>query len=160
MVPMSEHVVIVDLDGTLCDTEHRHHLIHWDNEVMNWDAYSLACVNDPPIHATIRLVQHLAHTHRIVILSGRQDVALDATAQWLEAHEVPYDELHLRSQGDHRRNPQFKRDFVRRRLRNGERVAFAIDDHPGVAEALSEIGVPTILVAPNGRGVITPENTK
>lgn len=157
---MSQHIVIVDLDGTLCDTEHRHHLIHWDNEVMDWNAYSLACVDDLPVMAPIRLVQHLVHTHRIVILSGRQDIALDQTVAWLETHEVPYDELHLRREGDRRRNPQYKRDFVRRRIRNGDRVAFAIDDHAGVAEALQEIGVPTILVAPNGRGVITPENTK
>lgn len=117
----------------------------------DWDAYSLACYADKPIHGVIRLVRELADAgNRICIASGRAEVAAERTIKWLSMNHVRYDEICLRRSGDHRKNDEVKVSIVEALRARGERVWLAIDDNPNVGAALLHIGVPTVLVASDG----------
>ena len=143
--------VVVDLDGTVRDTRHRHHMI--DRAApggVNWDAYSEACAGDTPVPGAVRLVRMLAEQHLIIVVSGAQDVGWDQTVAWLRRHDVPYHALMMRTPDEKGiPNPVLKARWVKERLADVP-VVLAVDDHPGVAEAFAELGIPTLLVASDG----------
>ncbi len=132
--------VLVDLDGTLCDTRHRDHLL------PDLYRHSLACVDDSPILANIQMINELAMRHFIVLCSGRWDHALSATEIWLRRHDVEFDVILLRAQGDETSNASYKLSRVKEMEAQGYTFVLAIDDYHKVATALTEYGIPTVLV--------------
>ena len=143
--------VCVDLDSTLCDTSHRHHLVlaGEERDDTDWVAYSLACEADAPIPGTCRLVRLLARDHRIVLLSSRDEQARSLTETWLAEQGVPFDELILGGvDGAPRGLAEFKAHHVAALIERGEQVALVIDDLPILPEALAPLGVPVLTVRP------------
>jgi len=140
--------VCVDLDSTLCDTSHRHHMVLDGEERVNtdWVAYSLACADDARIEGTCRLVRMLAKHYRIVLLSSRDAQARALTEAWLAEHAIPYDELIL---GDGTVGlEQFKAEHVARLIERGETVELVIDDLRTLPETLDPLGIPVLTVRP------------
>lgn len=141
--------ICVDLDSTLCDTSHRHHLVDDERENTDWVAYSLACAADAPIEGACRLVRLLARNHRIVLLSSRDEQARGLTETWLAAQDVPYDELILGgTDGAPAGLAEFKVHHVAALLERGEQVALVVDDLPGLPDAMEPLGVPVLTVRP------------
>jgi ribonuclease J len=143
--------VCVDLDSTLCDTSHRHHLVLPGDERENtdWVAYSLACAEDAPIDGTCRLVRLLAADYRIVLVSARDEQARSLTETWLASQSIPFDELILGgTNGAPAGLADFKVHHVGALLERGERVTLVIDDMPGLPEAMKPLGVPVLTVRP------------
>ena len=148
---VQRRTVCVDLDSTLCDTSHRHHLVLAGDERVNtdWVAYSMACSLDAPIEGTCRLVRLLAAHYRIVLVSSRDERARSLTEAWLTAQSVPFDELILGgSNGAPAGLAEFKVHHVAALLERGEQVALVIDDMPGLPAALEPLGVPVLTVRP------------
>lgn len=143
--------LLLDLDGTLCDTRHRAHMVKGTSK-PDWDAYSLACYADRPVPGVMDLVCRMwAHGAKVIILSGRGQVAYARTTKWLDDHaHFEWERLYLRSPGDEDTNPVYKTKVVRSLRADGYEDLLAIDDYPKVAEALAAIGVPTVLVARDG----------
>jgi ribonuclease J len=140
--------VCVDLDSTLCDTSHRHHMVLDGEERVNtdWVAYSLACADDTRIEGTCRLVRILAEHHRIVLLTSRDQQARSLTEKWLAEHDVPYDELIM---GDGTVGlEEFKAHHVAALIERGENVELVIDDLPTLPAALEPLGIPVLTVRP------------
>lgn len=151
--------VCVDLDSTLCDTSHRHHLVLPGEERDNsdWVAYSLACADDAPIAGTCRLVRLLAADYRIVLVSSRDEQARTLTEAWLEAQGIPFDELILGgTNGAPAGLAEFKVHHVGLLLARGERVTLVIDDMPGLPDAMKPLGVPVLTVRPPYGETTTP----
>lgn len=147
--PAKLGTICVDLDSTLCDTSHRHHLVAEPREETDWVAYSLACPDDAPIEGACRLVQLLAPHYRIVVVSSRDDQARGLTEAWLAAHEIPYDELILGGgNGAPAGLEDFKAHHVGEIVRRGDKVALMVDDLPSLPEALQSLGVPVLTVRP------------
>ncbi|MGH3001116.1 MAG: MBL fold metallo-hydrolase [Gaiellaceae bacterium] len=149
--PAKRGIVCVDLDSTLCDTSHRHHLVLPGDERVNtdWLAYSLACEQDAPIPGTCRLVRLLAAHYRIVIVSSRDEQARSLTETWLGEQDVPFDELILGGvDGAPAGLAEFKVHHVGALLARGENVALVIDDMPGLPAAMAPLGVPVLTVRP------------
>jgi len=95
-------VVIFDLDGTLADIEPRRTLATKDTGKMDWDIFfdpaniSLDLPNQPVIEMAKTLD---AQGFTIVIFSGRSKATKDATAAWLENHNVPFNIMKMRPTG-------------------------------------------------------------
>jgi len=91
--------VIFDLDGTIADIEERRQLSTKENGKMDWDVFfdpkniDLDLPNTPVI-VMARLLKESGH--RIVIFSGRSKATKDATKQWLNNFNVPFDILKMR----------------------------------------------------------------
>ncbi|MHB8296836.1 MAG: MBL fold metallo-hydrolase [Acidimicrobiales bacterium] len=145
--------VCVDLDSTLADTSHRHHLVldGDERERTDWVAYSMACSEDTPIEGACRLVSLLSERHRIVVVSSRDEQARELTEAWLERHDIPFDEVILGgAEGVPEALDDFKIHHVRSLIGRGENVVLVIDDLPTLRDAAEQAGleVPVLTVRP------------
>ena len=120
--------VICDLDGTLADTSHR-------------DPYDASkCYDDKVrLHVADILDSFLARGVHIIFFSGRSDKFIDATERWLrdKVHMIPQPKntsyavgyrLHMRKDGDQRRDSVVKTDMFNEHIRGKFNVSMVIDD--------------------------------
>ena len=140
-----------DLDSTLADTRHRHHMIDPEGRT-DWRAYSLACGDDKPIHSTLALARALqAAGHPVWIVSGRDAAALTHTRTWFRrsAGFTP-DGYVLDSGGlDYATHEEYKVKAVAlAEALAGRPHALHVDDWPPVARALNAAGRECLIVTP------------
>jgi phosphoglycolate phosphatase-like HAD superfamily hydrolase len=151
-------VVFVDLDSTLADTTHRHHIIEAAREAgeVDLEAYSLACAEDAPFPGPVRLVRMLYDFGcRVVIVTGRSAAAMIPTLDWLAKYAVPYHDLILRAVGDDTPSGEFKVRTIRRWLAMNPdhddliEPALIIEDYPPAKDELEAEGWTVLLVNPD-----------
>ena len=164
--------VIFDIDGTLADATHRLHYIK--AKPPNWDAFFSKCVHDPVIEPIRDLAHAIAsHGYRIILVSGRSAKVRPQTEAWLASNDVPYQELHMRAEGDYRQDFVVKSQILDAILAEGNEIAFVVDDRPSVVAMWRErgltclqcrdwderegsaIGLLTLMVGPSGAGKTT-----
>lgn len=143
-------VVICDLDSTLYNTAHRHHLAPTDPEVRHtvagWNAYSLACDGDTVIPGTRQLLRLAAGAGALItILSARGHVAYEATKYRLREDGVPFHYLILRRDSEEADNLAFKQRIIRD-IRLEWQVSLLIDDDAATCAWALEAGIPTLHV--------------
>ena len=103
---MKKNTVIFDLDGTLALIDKRRALAgvtpgapQKTNPKMNWDVFfdPKNIFLDEPNTPVIKMAQLLhSQGYKIVIFSGRSKATKDATIDWLNKHNVPFDLLKMR----------------------------------------------------------------
>lgn len=138
--------VVFDLDGSLSDTRHRDHYLDGDKD---WDLYLDACGYDPPIEAATWLASQLRRGNRIFCVTGRSERVRTATERWLIEHNVPWDELLMRSVHDFRPNVEIKVEHAQR-IKRDHTIKLWMEDNPKSIRALCELGVPVLAVHTNG----------
>lgn len=139
---------IFDLDGTLSDGRHRLHLLPAKEDAHKthaWDAFNLAAGDDTPILDNIRLMNELYQFgKKIIILTGRSDVAKSITEKWLWEHGCNYNWLIMRPATDHRRDIEFKEDAL---TKIGlHKIVACFDDLEHVAKHMRKMGLTCHLV--------------
>ncbi|SOD73828.1 hypothetical protein SAMN05892883_3040 [Jatrophihabitans sp. GAS493] len=127
-------IAVFDIDGVVADVRHRVHFL--EGRSKNWPGFFRGAHLDPLLEEGRALVTDLAGRHDIVWLTGRPDWLRRVTLDWLIAHDLPADELYMRTEYDFRPAPQLKLDVLRR-LQPREVAAFVDDDADVVAAALA-----------------------
>ncbi|QGH45102.1 polynucleotide 5' kinase/3' phosphatase [Ralstonia phage Reminis] len=139
---------IFDLDGTLSDGRHRLHLLPAKEDAHKtqaWDAFNLAAGDDLPFLDNIRLMNELYQFgKKIIILTGRSDVAKHITEKWLWEHGCNFNQLIMRPADDHRRDIEFKEEALK--FIGLERIAACFDDLEHVAKHMRKLGLTCHLV--------------
>jgi phosphoglycolate phosphatase-like HAD superfamily hydrolase len=90
--------VIFDLDGTLAIIDRRRDLSMIGGK-RDWDVFfdPINIKWDDPNTTVITMAQILySQGFKIVILSGRSARTQDATINWLDDNDVPFDDIHMR----------------------------------------------------------------
>lgn len=140
---------ICDLDGTLCNTDHRQHLV----EAKKWDEFYEALDGDPVNLWCEDLVFALHHGDAVryqpIFVSGRQEKYRRKTVEWfariweLETEQVTDDSfiLFMRKDGDFRQDAVIKEEIYRQHIEPKFHVAFAIDDRQQVVNMWRRIGI-------------------
>jgi uncharacterized HAD superfamily protein len=124
-MPDARKDVIVDIDGTLADVDHRLHYIRGKRK--DWKKFFAVMSEDKPVEAVIAQVQELAKDHNIYVVSGRPDDYRDVTVEWLKLHKVPYEALYMRKAGDFRPDDEVKQDILDAHFDKAN-VALVIED--------------------------------
>lgn len=142
-----DNCIIVDIDGTLADCEHRRH--HITAKPKNWAAFNAAMDHDKPIYAVDRLVRILnGGGFKIVLCSGREEVYRATTEIWLEKWCVPYHALYMRGVKDYRADDIIKGELFDQIKADGWRPMFAIDDRDRVVAMWRGRGLVCLQAAP------------
>jgi predicted kinase len=113
--------IICDLDGTLA--------------ILNRNPFdSKRCETDDLNVPVANTLEKFRSTHKIILLSGRDDDAKPHTLRWLEKNGVQYDELHMRIAGDRRKDAVIKRELYENNILDKYYVEFILDDRDQVVD--------------------------
>jgi len=105
---MSKNTIVVDLDGIICDTTARNHLLDVD-----WHTYHDALTSDTPYEATVSILQGLSEIgYEILVVTGRPARYDSQTIAWLTRNHVPVDEVLMRPENDYRNEVEVKIDLL------------------------------------------------
>ncbi len=85
--------VIVDLDGTLADCNHRLHFI--ESNKKDWQSFFNNCGEDLVIEPVRELINMLKEKYMIIILTARPDSIREPTTKWLEDNNINVDPNNL-----------------------------------------------------------------
>lgn len=148
-------IYIFDLDGTISNPAQRAHLFPRaekdddSGDEATWEEYGLAADKDAVIEPVKRLMNALKYDYgsQVWIVSGRTSLALQVTVNWLSENCIEHHGLFLRPIGDHRPNIPYKLSFLES-IGPDHEIVLWVDDHPGVIEAMTERGIPTLLYDP------------
>jgi predicted secreted acid phosphatase len=145
--------VVLDLDKTLANTEHRIH--HTEKTPKDWDAFldPGLVIKDKVIAGAERVLTHFEDLrYTFVILTERHEGLRDTTMRWMQENlniNVPDTHLLMRPIGNMLNAAEFKREQLlnfRQGLENKDTDFLIIDDDAAVAIALKDLGV--VLKAP------------
>jgi hypothetical protein len=136
VAPVKERVVgdgpkavIFDIDGTLARMQ--------DRGPFDWHKVENDLLNDE-VAQLLTLFRDGGYS--ILVFSGRDAVCRPQTEAWLETHNVRYDELHMRPEGDNRKDVEIKREIYLR-LCDRYDIRYAVDDRPQVCRLWHELGL-------------------
>lgn len=139
--------ILVDLDGTLADCDHRRHFI--EKTPKNWKGFldPKLVSKDPLIEPVAKVVRSLSATYPIIYVSGRTIALYDTTKDWLRKHgfwTAPF-LLYMRPKVDFRSDVVVKRELLAK-IRQKWNPWLAIDDRAGVVEMWRDEGLTCLQV--------------
>jgi hypothetical protein len=137
--------VIVDLDGTLSDCNHRLHLI--EGPKKNWDEFFEGCTNDPVIEPMFNLLKMFYDDYKIVVITARPERNRELTTSWLVKNEIKFDALYMRKNVDFRKSPLVKSDLVDVAISNSFNPIYAFEDREDCCTMFRARGIFTLQVA-------------
>lgn len=138
-----EECIIVDVDGTLA---------HIADGRSPYDASR--AMNDE-LDDAVSVITSMMYNHgyKVIILTGRNEEHREITEQWLEANNVPYDELYTRLNSDVDTNDKpladalVKERLFRTHVEPRFNVKFVLDDRNRVVDMWRNIGLKCLQVA-------------
>lgn len=124
--------IIVDLDGTLADMEHRVKYVR--QEKKDWKTFFGKMVEDSLNEWCKQIIDKFKHTHKIIILTGRPYDYCQVTMNWIDKNSVHYDYVFMRKKNDYRRDDLIKREIYKEKIKPNFDVLFCIDDRQAVVD--------------------------
>lgn len=141
-------VVVVDLDGTLCDIRHRVHLA----QEGDWNGFHSLLVNDEPHKEIVRLLEAL-ETAEIpyFVCSGRDESFMNHTKKWFAKHNIPAPfVIMLRPATSHAPDHELKIKMLEEHFGGKEnvleRVLFVLEDREKVVVSMRDYGLTVLQV--------------
>ena len=146
MMNVRRPAIIVDRDGTLFSVEHHKH----NGEISDWESYNGLAAFDAPVPWVAAILRSVRPGIERIITSGRVERVRRSFVAALDKHDIPYDYLFMRSDGDTRRDSTVKLELYREKIEPYFDVKLCIDDRPQVIEAWKSIGLHVITVRDPG----------
>lgn len=144
---MKTKAIIVDLDGTLCDVEHRIH--HVKGPHKNWKAFNESIIHDTLYIWCFELIIAMRDRgFEIVFVTGRSEDYRQHTVDWLTRHKVVYDKLYMRAERDFREDSDVKEDLYRTHIEPVHDVLFVVDDRKSVVDRWRKLKLVCLQCAP------------
>ena len=122
--------VIFDIDGTLA-------LIGNRSPYDSKKAY----VDDPNLIVTEQIKFHKSNDRKIIIMSGRDLDAKEITEEWLDFHNIKYDELYMRETNDNRKDKLVKKELYDNHIKGKYNVLAWYDDRLQIIDLIYELGI-------------------
>ena len=137
--------IIIDMDGTLCDTRHRDHLIK-----ESWDAFHAELHNDKVYDDVVVFINAMSSgVNEIILLTGRMEKFRGATENWLIKSALYHqlDELVMRGDNDYRKSFEMKCEYI---APIKDEILMMLDDNDNVVEHARNLGVRVWQVGKDG----------
>lgn len=139
-------VVVVDLDGTLCDTSSvLHHVKGLPRDKKNYDAFHEGSRHCPPIKMVQDMVaEDVANGLKVVIATGRKERWRALSHDYTEEHlGAPYIEMYMRPDDDHRSQVEFKTELIGQLVEQYD-IKRAYEDRQAVVDVWRSHGIPVV----------------
>ena len=137
---MKNKTIIVDIDGTLADINHRRHFVR--TKPSNWKAFNASMHADLPNQDIIDLTNMLYDAGNTIILaSGRGAQDREVTEAWLKKHGVKHEALFMRAEGDFRQDDIIKEEILDMLIAEGYKIDMTIDDRDQVVDMWRRRGI-------------------
>lgn len=135
--------IICDLDGTLCNIDHRLHYVkkNVEGRKPNWPAFFKGIPRDGVNDWCAELVRQFSGTHEILFCSGRGEESREDTEKWLKDHNLYFGHLFMRSAGDHRQDNIIKEILLDFDILTQFQPIFAVDDRKQVVDMWRSRGI-------------------
>lgn len=140
-------LVVIDLDGTLCNVEHRLHKLERKSKLdrPDWDAFNIACSLDEPYYDVLNLIHTLYKAgDRVILLTGRDERYRRVTEMWLQYHGLGgrYLQLLMRPKGNIGSDADVKPLVLARFLKESEwdGIDFILEDRYKMVEKWRDLG--------------------
>lgn len=134
--------IITDLDGTLCNIDHR---VDYAKAGL-WEEFHQRCYDDLAHPEVAEFLQHIGKHFELLAVTGRNDKWRLITQTWLNEHEIPIDALLMRPDDDYSPDNVLKLQMIEEYFGSKEEVlknvAFCLDDRDRVVEAFRNYGLP------------------
>lgn len=130
--PTKPAAILVDIDGTLA--------LHGSRNPYDTSRYAEDTLEDRLTALTNRLYTH-DDTVKVIVMSGRDSAFRQVTEDWLDANGVWFDELHMRTEGDKRRDDAVKLDLFNEHVRDRFNVLASFDDRDRVVHFWRRLGL-------------------
>lgn len=129
--------IIVDIDGTLANVEHRVH--HVRQEKKNWRAFNDGMIDDGLNHWCAKLIVAMREQgFEILFVTGRDENYRQMTEEWMKRHKIQYERLFMRMAVDFRPDDLVKKDIYEHDIRDHWDVLFVVDDRLSVVKMWRE----------------------
>lgn len=127
--------VICDLDGTLCNIDHRLHFVHPpEGQKKDWRSFSESLRTDTVNEWCAEILDKLDQNNFIVLCSGRADNYRDLTEDWLKNNSICYINLFMRRRDDFRKDDIVKEVILDFEILTRYKPYFFIDDRASVVK--------------------------
>lgn len=136
--------ILCDLDGTLCNLDHRLHFVK--QEKKDWSGFFEGIPNDA-VYAETRdkLLDYQNLGHKIIYVSARPDNYRKETEEWLKRNGCDiHFTLLMRSAQDSRKDVDVKRDILNKYFKDRTTIHAILDDRPSVIRMWREEGLNVI----------------
>ncbi len=133
-----EKCIIVDIDGTLANIEHRRiHLSQkndWKlfNEKMPFDSVNVWCKT---------IIDQFKSEYKIILITGREALYEEVTCNWLRNNSIHYDAIFFRPEKDYREDSVVKKEIFINHLRDRFIPLFIVDDRLQVVKMWRGLGL-------------------
>lgn len=124
------YVVVCDLDGTLTTGPKDRSPYEWSKVGQDDINLGIAHVLDG-----IKILNYC----KIILFSGRDEVCRPETEDWLERHDIEYDELFMRPKDDNRSDVIIKSEMIENHIKDKYNVLIWFDDRVRVANMLRDV---------------------
>ena len=144
---VNKEAIIVDLDGTLADVEHRIH--HVRSSKKDWKAFFTGIPGDSVNHAVAALYRMAVLAgYTVLFVSGRPENYRAASEKWLAENAFDdYFALFMRPAGDNKQDTEVKSIIYDRLIAPYFDVVFTVDDRDAVVKMWRAKGLVCMQVA-------------
>lgn len=135
-----KEVIIVDLDGTLANCEHRVH--HVQSSPKDWKSFN-AKIGEDSLNAWCKRIIDSVAAQGIetILLTGRSEATREVTENWLDTHGVSFQSLFMRGVDDDRSDSAIKSEIYKSQIEPHYKTLFVIEDRKSVVEMWRDINV-------------------
>lgn len=125
--------IIVDLDGTLADCNHRVH--HVQKDPKDWKSFNELMGEDGLNEWCSTLITSMSNSGvSIILLTGRGEDFREETQKWLLSHNISYEKLIMRKAQDERDDYIIKREAFLDFIKPHYETLFVVEDRLSVVE--------------------------
>ena len=132
-----QKAIICDLDGTLALMNGR--------DPFEFEKCGDDLLNEPVLKVVLALWNE---GYAVLLVSGRFERVRSLTVEWLARHQVPYQGLFLRADGDYRKDAIVKPELYEAEIAPHYEVVLALDDRDQSVQCWRDLGLVCFQVAP------------
>lgn len=135
---MKKECIIIDIDGTLADIEHRRKDLLNDND---WEAFNSKISLDGINIWCRELIDSFKNRYSIILVTGRMEKFRDVTLKWLTDNKISYSTIIFRKNDDFRDDTIIKEEIYKQNIEPYFKPLFVVDDRFKVVKMWRDLGL-------------------